>query len=81
MPSPKHDIIPEGHCQPGTGPIPRTSQTVHQRGMRDLPFGVRRPNLKVTSKTEYANTQQELTGIRYKSLSQTMEAREVLGFF
>ena len=62
MPSPHHDITPEGHCQPGTNPIPRTSQTEQRRAKLEYPFGSQRPYLKVkTSKTEYTNTQQDLT--------------------
>jgi hypothetical protein len=30
MLSPRPGVTPEGHCQPGTSPIPRTSQTVQR---------------------------------------------------
>jgi hypothetical protein len=71
---PKHGIIPEGHCQPGTDPTPRTSQTEQRMARLDYPFGFHRPYLKsrlarlsilILSKTKYTNTQQDLTEIRY----------------
>jgi hypothetical protein len=33
--SPKHGVIPKGHCQPGTDPIPRTSEAVKCRAMEN----------------------------------------------
>jgi hypothetical protein len=44
--SSKHGVIPEGHCQPGTDPIPRTSQTEQRLAMLDYPRGSQRSYLK-----------------------------------
>jgi hypothetical protein len=44
--SPKHGVIPEGHCQPGMDPTPRTSQTEQRMARLDYPFGSHRPYLK-----------------------------------
>jgi hypothetical protein len=46
--SPKHGVIQEGHCQPGTDPTPRTSQTEQRLAMQDYPRGSRRSYLKVS---------------------------------
>jgi hypothetical protein len=46
MLSPKPGITPEGHCQPGTDPIPRTSQTEPKLAMQGHPWGSRRSYLK-----------------------------------
>jgi hypothetical protein len=43
---PKHGVIPEGHCQPGTDSIPRTSQTEQKMARLDYPFGSHRSYLK-----------------------------------
>jgi hypothetical protein len=37
--SPKPGVIPEGHCQSGTDPIPRTSQIEQRWAMLDHPWG------------------------------------------
>jgi hypothetical protein len=44
--SPKPGVIPEGHCQPGTDPILRTSQTEQKLAMQDYPWGSQRSYLK-----------------------------------
>jgi hypothetical protein len=44
--SQKPGVIPEGHCQPGTDPIPRTSQTEQKLAMQDYPWGSQRSYLK-----------------------------------
>jgi hypothetical protein len=46
VPSPKPGVTQEGHCQPGTDPTPRTSQTEQKLAMRDYPWGSRRLYLK-----------------------------------
>jgi hypothetical protein len=46
--SPKHGIIQEGRCQPGTDPTPRTSQTEQRLAMQDYPWGSRRSYLKIS---------------------------------
>jgi hypothetical protein len=46
MLSPKPGITPEGHCQPGTDPTPRTSQTEQKLAMQGYPWGSRRSYLK-----------------------------------
>jgi hypothetical protein len=46
--NPKHGVIQEGHCQPGTDPTPRTSQTEQRLAMQDYPRGSRRSYLKVS---------------------------------
>jgi hypothetical protein len=64
--SPKSGVIPEGHCQPGTDPTPQTSQTEQRLAMLDHPWGSQRSYLKNRlAKTEYTNTQQDLTGVGY----------------
>jgi hypothetical protein len=45
--TPKYGVIPEGHCQPGTDPIPRTSQTVQKLAMQDYPWGSQRSYMKI----------------------------------
>jgi hypothetical protein len=47
MLSPIHGVISEGHCQPGTDPIPRTSETEQRMAKQDYLFGSHRPYLKV----------------------------------
>jgi hypothetical protein len=37
--SPKHGVILEGHCRPGTNPTPRTSQTEQRMARLDYLFG------------------------------------------
>jgi hypothetical protein len=44
--SPKLGVILEGHCQPGTDPTPRTSQTEEKLAMRNYPWGFPRSYLK-----------------------------------
>jgi hypothetical protein len=44
--SPKLGIIPKGHCQPGTDPTPRTSQTEQRLAMLDYPWGSQKSYLK-----------------------------------
>jgi hypothetical protein len=44
--SPKPGVTPEGYCQPGTHPIPRTSHTEPKLAMRDYPWGSRKSYLK-----------------------------------
>jgi hypothetical protein len=44
--SPKPGVIPEGHCQPGTDPIPRTSQMEQRLARLDHPWGSQRLYLK-----------------------------------
>jgi hypothetical protein len=44
--SPKHGVIPEGHCQLGMDPIPWTSQTEQRMARLDNPFGSHKPYLK-----------------------------------
>jgi hypothetical protein len=44
--SPKHGVIQEGHCQPGTDPTPRTSQMEQKLAMQNYPWGSRRLYLK-----------------------------------
>jgi hypothetical protein len=44
--SPKPGVIPEGHCQPGTDPIPRTSQKEQRLAMLDHLWGSQRSYLK-----------------------------------
>jgi hypothetical protein len=44
--SPKPGVIPEGHCQPGTDPIPRTNQMEQRLAMLDHPWGSQRLYLK-----------------------------------
>jgi hypothetical protein len=44
--SPKLGVIPEGHCQPGTDPTPRTSQTEQRLAIQDYPWGSQRSYLK-----------------------------------
>jgi hypothetical protein len=34
--SPKHGVIQEGHCQPGTDPTPQTSQTEQRLACRTI---------------------------------------------
>jgi hypothetical protein len=46
MLSPKHGVIQEGHCQPGTDPIPQTSQTEQRLAMLYYPWGSQRLYLK-----------------------------------
>jgi hypothetical protein len=46
MSSPKPGVIPEGHCQLGTDPIPRTSQTEQRLAMLDHPWGSQKLYLK-----------------------------------
>jgi hypothetical protein len=45
--SPKLGVIQEGHCQPGTVPIPRTSQTEQKLATQSYPWGSRRLYLKM----------------------------------
>jgi hypothetical protein len=44
--SPKPGVIPESHCQPGTVPTPRTSQTEQRWAMQDYPWGSQGSYLK-----------------------------------
>jgi hypothetical protein len=44
--SPKPGVIPEGHCQPRTDPIPRTSQTEQRLAMLNHPWGSQGSYLK-----------------------------------
>jgi hypothetical protein len=44
--SPKHGVIPECHCQPGTDPTPQTSQMEQRLAMLDHPWGSQRSYLK-----------------------------------
>jgi hypothetical protein len=44
--SPKPGVFPEGHCQTGTDPTPRTSQTEQKLAMRNYPWGSRGLYLK-----------------------------------
>jgi hypothetical protein len=44
--SPKPGVTQEGHCQPGTDPTPRTSQTEQKLAMQGYPWGSRRSHLK-----------------------------------
>jgi hypothetical protein len=37
MLSPRPGVTPEGHCQPGTGPTPRTSQKEQRLAMQGCP--------------------------------------------
>jgi hypothetical protein len=46
MLSPKPGITPEGHCQSGMGPTPRTSQTEWKLAMQGFPWGSQRSYLK-----------------------------------
>jgi hypothetical protein len=46
MLSPRPGVTPEGHCQPGTSPIPRTSQTVQGLAMQGYPWKSQRLYLK-----------------------------------
>jgi hypothetical protein len=46
--SPKLGVTQEGHCQPGTDPTPRTSQTEQRLAMPYYPWGSRRSNLKIS---------------------------------
>jgi hypothetical protein len=69
--SPKYGIIQEGHCQPGTDPTTRISQTEQKLAMRNHPWGFQRSNLKIRLArlgmlilSKDANTQQGLLGIR-----------------
>jgi hypothetical protein len=45
--SPKLDVIPEGHCQPGMDPTPWTSQMEQKLAMQDYPWGSQRSYLKI----------------------------------
>jgi hypothetical protein len=47
MLSPRPGVTPEGHCQPGTDPIPRTSQKVQKLAMQRDPWGYRRLYLQM----------------------------------
>jgi hypothetical protein len=47
MLSPRPGVTQEGHCQPGTDPIPRTSHTEHKLTMQSYPWGSRRSYLKI----------------------------------
>jgi hypothetical protein len=42
----KYGIIQEGHCQSGTDPTPRTSQTEQKLAIRNYPWGFQRSYLK-----------------------------------
>jgi hypothetical protein len=44
--SPRPGVTPEGHCQPGTGPIPRTSQKVRKLAKQGYPWNSRKLYLK-----------------------------------
>jgi hypothetical protein len=44
--SPRPGVTQEGHCQPGTGPIPRTSQKVQKLAMQGCPWSSRKLFLK-----------------------------------
>jgi hypothetical protein len=44
--SPKPGVILEGHCQPGTDPTPRTSQTEQRLAMQDYPWSSQGSHLK-----------------------------------
>jgi hypothetical protein len=46
MLSPRPGVTLEGHCQPGTGPIPRTSQKEQSLAMQGCPRDSRKINLK-----------------------------------
>jgi hypothetical protein len=46
MLSPRPGVTPEGHCQPGTDPTPRTSQKEQHLAMQGSPWGSRRSYLK-----------------------------------
>jgi hypothetical protein len=46
MLSPRPDVTQEGHCQPGTDPTPRISQTEQKLAMQGYPWGSRRSFLK-----------------------------------
>jgi hypothetical protein len=48
MLSPRPGVTQEGHCQLGTGPIPRTSQTEQTSAMQGGPWDSRKLNLKQT---------------------------------
>jgi hypothetical protein len=46
--SPKPEVTQEGHCQPGKGPIPRTSQKVQKLAMQGYPWNSRKLYLQQT---------------------------------
>jgi hypothetical protein len=46
MPSPRPGVTQEGHCQPGTGPVPRTSQKEQTMAMQGCPWSSRKLYLK-----------------------------------
>jgi hypothetical protein len=85
MLSPRPGVIPEGHCQPGTGPTPRTSQRERTLATQGYPWDSRRLYLKFsdTGKTEYSNTQQGLPEFGYTlARNETHEGiARVLGYF
>jgi hypothetical protein len=47
MVSPRPGVTPEGHCQPGTDPIPRTSQKEQKLAMQGCPWGSRKLYLQM----------------------------------
>jgi hypothetical protein len=47
MLSPRPGVTPEGHCQPGTDSIPRTSQKEQQLAMQGYPWGSRKLYLQM----------------------------------
>jgi hypothetical protein len=46
MLSPKPGVTQEGHCQPGTDPTPRTSQTEQTLAMQGCPWDSQKLNLQ-----------------------------------